>query len=175
VMSCGKGPACGPTRIILLVLALVLYVFGFVYVLAPAYSISSIQSIANGIGLHLPVPPTEPSGFFYGWIGFTFAYMMAAASCALLASSPSPERPAYLNVLLVLKGTSSMTGLVLFVRGPAYAFYLSTFLIDGLLFLLVLVLRIHLTRRHELGRTHLPGRGPAAAPGTGPPSDRERP
>lgn len=160
----GKGPDCRLASIILLVLALVLYVFGFVYALAPATSISSIQTIAVAIGLHLPKPPPEPPGFFYGWIGFTFSYMMAAGTCSLLASRPSPERMAYLNILMVLKFTSSMTGLVLFVRGPAYAFYLSTFLVDGLLFVLAVVLRTHLRRKHPLREREAPASSPASGP-----------
>lgn len=147
---CSPGPSCRASNLVLRVLALVLFVFGFVYLLEPGLSISSIQSIATAIGLHLPTPPPEPSGAFYGWIGFTFSYMMAASACALLASfEQGHARTAYLNVLLVLKGTSSLGGLALFLHGPPYAFYLSTFLVDGLLFLLTFYLRSHLLRHHE--------------------------
>lgn len=156
-----SGPDDRLASLVLVVLALVLYVFGFVYALDPGMSASSIQSIALAIGLHTPPPPSDASPQFYSWVGFTFSYMMAAGTCSLLASRPSPERMAYLNILLVLKGTSSLGGLVLFVRGPEYAFYLSTFLVDGLLFLLVWFLRVRL-RKLQVSKKGAPTAPPSA-------------
>ncbi|MDE1819722.1 MAG: hypothetical protein KGJ23_01880 [Euryarchaeota archaeon] len=147
--SHATGPRCPQASLALLLLAVVLYVFGVFYVLDPSASVASIQGVATGIGLKLPAPPSEPSGYFYGWIGFTFAYMMAAATSSFFAARSSTEsRTAYLNVLLVLKGTSSFTGIVLFVSQPHYAFYLATFLTDGLIFLGVWAIRAHLLHRH---------------------------
>lgn len=146
------GPTCKLSSIVLLVLALVLYVFGLLYFVDPNLSVSSIQGIAVSIGLHLPAAPSTSSGAFYGWIGFTFAYMMAAGTCAFLASRGPEGRTAYLNVLLVLKGTSATTGAVLFLAQAHYAFYLATVLTDGLLFVLVWFVRAHLVREHSAPR-----------------------
>ncbi len=145
-----SGPRCAWASIALLILALVLLVFGFFYLLEPGPSVSSINSIATTLGLHLPATPSNPPEF-RGWVGFTFAYMMGATACALMAAlSRPPARDAYLNILMLLKGTSSLTGLGLFLAQAAYPFYLATFLTDGLIFLGVLLVRLHLTRSHPL-------------------------
>lgn len=133
-------------EIVLYVLGVVLLVFGFFYLLEPSLSVSSINAIAVALGLHLPPAPTDVPDFS-GWLGFTFAYMMGATFCAFQAARiRAPERIAYVNVLLLLKATSSLTGLGFFLGEHEYPFYLATFLIDGLIFGVVLYVRTRLTR-----------------------------
>ncbi len=142
------GPSCPWATGVLVVLGLVLLLFGFFYLLAPGPSVGSINGIATTLGLHLTPTPSEVPAF-RGWVGFTFAYMMGATLCCFMAArTTAPARTAYLNVLLLLKGTSSLTGIGLFLAQAAYPFYLATFLTDGLIFLGVLLLRRHLLASH---------------------------
>ena len=142
------GPSCPWATVVLVVLGLVLLLFGLFYFLAPGPSVGSINGIAMTLGLHLTPTPSEVPAF-RGWVGFTFAYMMGATLCCLMAArTTAPARTAYLNVLLLLKGTSSLTGIGLFLAQAAYPFYLATFLTDGLIFVGVFILRRHLLASH---------------------------
>lgn len=142
------GPDCSTASFALLVLAVVLYAFGAFYLVDPNLSVSSVDAIAQSLHLGLPATPPMAPGAFLGWVGFTFAYMVGAGSCALLASRGPDGREAYLNILLVLKGTSSLVGLGLFVAQPHYAFYLATFLTDGTILGIVWFVRQHLAKYH---------------------------
>lgn len=138
-------------QIALATLGLVLLAFGFFYLLDPALSLSSIDTLAVHLGLGTN-PPNEPAGYDRSWLIFTFAYMMGATACCFLALLRPAASPVYLELLLLLKVTSSLTGLAFYLALDPYGFYLATFLTDGVIALIVFAIYRHVMRAH-LART----------------------
>ncbi len=141
----GKGwfPICRTSSLLLYALGAIFLLFGFLYVV---YPMSTAQTIGQlGANLGLPQPPSDHlEDSFGGWLIFTLAYMIGAAACSFAAGREPTEPAPYLNILLVLKITSSLTGLTFFLTQDHYAFYLATFLVDGLLAFLIFGIRRHM-------------------------------
>ncbi len=136
-------PICRNSSVILYLLSILFLVFGVLYVAFPQTAVNDITQIGNALGLPAPTP-AQLADSFGGWLIFTFAYMVGAtASSFLAAREPENPRP-YLDILVVLKVTSSGTGAVFFLTQAHYAFYLATALVDALLAVVVLVVRAHL-------------------------------
>lgn len=152
--SSPSGRLCPPVQFGLVILGMILLIFGFFYVLAPATAISSVDTLASQVGVKT-LPPTEPNSYDRSWLIFTFAYMMGATACCFLTLVRPDGRLAYLEILLLLKSTSSLTGLAFFLALNPYGFYLATFITDGVIFLAVLAIYLHIRRAHTPGSASL--------------------
>ncbi len=141
-------PICLPSSVILYFLGALFFAFGALYFAAPDWVVGFVDRTLGTSGT--AVTAGGPSAPFYGWLVFTAAYMVGAGVSSVLAAREPDHPTAYLIVLLVLKITSSLTalGVALSQRSSQYfPFYWVTFVVDGLLALIILAVLRHL-REH---------------------------
>lgn len=146
-------PICGTSSLVLTLLGVLFLLFGILYLAFPDPVVSLVSGSGRSLGLD-SLPPSGSPSAFGGWLVFTFAYMMGAAGAAFLAAFERRDPIPYTRLLILLKFTSSLTALALFLIEARYAFYLVTALVDGLLGTLIGVVAVHL--RHHMERLKNP-------------------
>lgn len=141
-------PICFASSLLLYAYLLLFLVFGVLYLGAPDAVVGAVSSLGKSLGIDT-VPSSGSPGIFDGWLIFTFAYMMGAAAASFLAATAPYDPLPYLRILTVLKVTSSMTGLALFLFVDPFAFYLATALVDGVIAVTIFMLFTHLRGHME--------------------------
>ncbi len=115
--------------------AVVFAVVGLIFLLAPAGVLRFFNELSIPLGMQ--TAPVEGAGFY---VALSVGYMYVVALLAFLMFR-HPDNPAYPTLLIHAKAASSVLSLFLFIVFASYLILLLNCLVDGMIAVLIAVLR----------------------------------
>ena len=152
-------------RLVLWVSALVYFICGLAFGLAPGLVLRFINFLSGLLTPSLQLIPISGGKF---WVALAFSMMMIITICPALAAYNVRKNRLLVIPLLVGKSASSLAALCYFLFSDRYFAYLITFLLDGSLFWVTLFFFVRANRAFLEEQTTWFRKAPEHPPSTGP-------